>query len=162
MARADTLLTDSLAQTAERGEFQHALSQGVIKITDVTEIGRVAGAANGGNERADLARQGEVDGRLTIFDTSGVACEDIMITKLVYGVRSRSCVALAVNPCAIHAVHPCADHPCAVHPCAAYRCVTLHQALRRSGAGETARRPVSLLEVSLLVGAMLLLNRAKL
>ena len=76
MAQADLLVTDSRAQTVERGEFQHAVKAGLIDISDVREIGELIG-------QPELHRQGNDDDRLTIFDTSGVAVEDVQITRMV-------------------------------------------------------------------------------
>jgi len=77
VAAADLLVCDSRAQTFERGEFQEAASQGFISTTSVFEIGEVA-------HQPQLHRQGAEDARLTIFDSSGVAVQDIMITQMVY------------------------------------------------------------------------------
>ena len=88
MAHADLLVTDSRAQTVERGEFQHALRSGLLDVSAVHEIGEVI-------SKPELHRQGEGDDRLTIFDTSGVAVEDVQIARMVYlalrnaGVPSR-------------------------------------------------------------------------
>ena len=83
MAQADLLVTDSRAQTVERGEFQHAVKAGLIDISDVREIGELIG-------QPELHRQGSDDDRLTIFDTSGVAVEDVQITRMVYEVLRRT------------------------------------------------------------------------
>jgi len=77
MAKADLLVTDSRLQTAERGEFQHALKAGLIDIKSVHEIGELL-------DKPELHRKGAADDRLTIFDTSGVAVEDVEITRMVY------------------------------------------------------------------------------
>jgi len=88
MAAADLLVTDSRLQTAERGEFQHALKAGIITLDSILEVGELLA-------RPELHRQPAGDHRLTIFDTSGVAVEDVQITKMVYealqakGVPSR-------------------------------------------------------------------------
>jgi len=80
---ADFLCCDALAQTFERGEFQHALKRGLIKESQVHEIGNVI-------EKPELHRQGITDDRFTIFDTSGVAVQDIMITKYIYDALQKS------------------------------------------------------------------------
>lgn len=88
MTKADLLVTDSRAQTVERGEFQHAIKAGLIDLKTVHEIGEVL-------DKPELHRRGPQDQRLTVFDTSGVAVEDVQITKMVYlalqssGVPSR-------------------------------------------------------------------------
>jgi ornithine cyclodeaminase/alanine dehydrogenase-like protein (mu-crystallin family) len=73
---ADFLCTDAKVQTIERGEFQHAYAAGTVALDKIMEIGELI-------ERPELHRQ-DNDDRLTMFDTSGVAVEDIMITKFVY------------------------------------------------------------------------------
>lgn len=77
VAAADLLVCDSRAQTFERGEFQEAVSQKLLDATSVLEIGEVL-------DQPKLHRQGAEDVRLTIFDSSGVAVQDIMITQMVY------------------------------------------------------------------------------
>jgi ornithine cyclodeaminase len=76
VAGADLLVADSLAQTFERGEYQHALKQGSIQASSVMEIGALL-------DTPKLHRT-DADNRLTIFDSSGVAVQDVMITKMVY------------------------------------------------------------------------------
>merc|ERR1712224_379686 len=77
VAMADFLCCDAKVQTFERGEFQHALNKGLVKKADVMEIGEVL-------SKCHLHRKRENDDRLTVFDTSGVAVQDIMITKYVF------------------------------------------------------------------------------
>merc|ERR1711862_340591 len=73
VAAADLLVTDSLAQTFERGEYQHGLKEGLIQADSVMEIGTLL----------DMPKLHRVDddSRLTIFDSSGVAVQDVMITR---------------------------------------------------------------------------------
>eukprot|EP00937_MAST-01D_sp_MAST-1D-sp2_P007507 g7507.t1 len=94
MAQADLLVTDSRAQTAERGEFQHALEAGLVGAGDIVEIGELLG-------RPELHRQGAHDDRLTVFDTSGVAVEDESVHggfRLVATKPIRAHDALAMTP----------------------------------------------------------------
>jgi len=76
VASADLLVTDSLAQTFERGEYQHALKEGLIQAASVMEIGALL-------DTPELHRV-DGDNRFTIFDSSGVAVQDVMITRMVY------------------------------------------------------------------------------
>eukprot|EP00401_Gymnodinium_catenatum_P079928 CAMPEP_0117593874 /NCGR_PEP_ID=MMETSP0784-20121206/72878_1 /TAXON_ID=39447 /ORGANISM="" /LENGTH=329 /DNA_ID=CAMNT_0005395851 /DNA_START=45 /DNA_END=1031 /DNA_ORIENTATION=+ len=71
VAAADLLICDSHAQTFERGEFQHAAAAGAIDKGQVVEIGVAL-------DRPKLHRTA-ADQRLTIFDSSGVAVQDVMI-----------------------------------------------------------------------------------
>mmetsp|Transcript_136047 Transcript_136047/g.303039 ORF Transcript_136047/g.303039 Transcript_136047/m.303039 type:complete len:349 (+) Transcript_136047:40-1086(+) len=77
VASADLLVCDSLAQTFERGEFRAAAAEGLVDRGRVLELGTVL-------ERPELHRQPVKDARLTIFDSSGVAVQDVMITRMVY------------------------------------------------------------------------------
>jgi len=77
VACGDFLCCDALVQTFERGEFQHALQAGLIHESQVKEIGHAI-------TDTSCHRQGPGDDRLTIFDTSGVAVQDVMITKYVF------------------------------------------------------------------------------
>ena len=84
--KADVLLTDSLNQTKERGEFQHYWKKKSpidesSASNDIIEIGTVL---TDNNLKQKLTRKPSGDDpRLTIFDTSGVAVQDIQIAKLV-------------------------------------------------------------------------------
>jgi len=71
-----TLVCDSLAQSLERGEFQH--HPALFRAGRVRELGTVLGA--GRDERARLREA------FTIFDTSGVATQDVGIAQLVAGL----------------------------------------------------------------------------
>lgn len=67
------LIVDSKAQSLEIGEFQAAFEKGLIGESDVIEIGRVIlGEATGR----------ESDEEITIFDTSGMALQDIVTANL--------------------------------------------------------------------------------
>jgi ornithine cyclodeaminase len=82
VAMAQLLCTDSLVQTVVRGEFQHAISAGLVSAESVSEIGELLDRDRKGgfvNPHSDAD-----NATLTIFDTSGVSVEDIMITKCVY------------------------------------------------------------------------------
>eukprot|EP00928_Gymnodinium_smaydae_P099893 TRINITY_DN9658_c0_g1_i2.p2 TRINITY_DN9658_c0_g1~~TRINITY_DN9658_c0_g1_i2.p2 ORF type:complete len:357 (+),score=78.43 TRINITY_DN9658_c0_g1_i2:1368-2438(+) len=85
VAAADLLVCDSRAQTFERGEFQAAASLGLLGNAPgerVLEIGELL-------QKDELLRRDNSDPRLTIFDSSGVAVQDIMITRMVYEALKR-------------------------------------------------------------------------
>ena len=72
---------DSKLQTAEQGEFEDAMRSGLVDVGDVVPIGKLAhrralhrGCGVGNNR----------DCRLTIFDSSGLAVQDYVITSMVY------------------------------------------------------------------------------
>lgn len=75
LAGADLVVADSIAQCEERGEIHHALRAGAIRREDLIELGNViSGVATG---RTD-------DTQVTIADLTGVAVQDIAISKAVY------------------------------------------------------------------------------
>jgi len=72
---------DSRLQTAEQGEFEDAVRSGLIDVGNVVEIGELA------HRRALHRGRGvgnDGDCRLIIFDSSGMAMQDCVITSMVY------------------------------------------------------------------------------
>ncbi len=67
------LVVDSKAQSLEIGEFQTAFKKGLIGESDVIEIGSILSSE---------ARGRENDEEITIFDTSGMALQDIVTANL--------------------------------------------------------------------------------
>ncbi len=80
LAAADLVVADSVEQCRVRGEICHALEAGVIADSDVLELGNVI--ADPGLRRAD-------DTQITVADLTGVAVQDIQISKAVYEVLRR-------------------------------------------------------------------------
>jgi ornithine cyclodeaminase/alanine dehydrogenase-like protein (mu-crystallin family) len=69
-------VVDSLKQCRIIGEIQHALSQGIIKDSDIhAEIGEVLIGKKSGRE---------ADDEITLFDSTGIAAQDIATANLVY------------------------------------------------------------------------------
>ena len=75
LSQADLVVVDSLPQSELRGEVYKATKAGVLDPGDVLELGNVI--AN-----KDLQRQ--TDDQLTVFDSTGVAVQDIQVAKAVY------------------------------------------------------------------------------
>ncbi|KAL3911264.1 MAG: hypothetical protein SGILL_007348 [Bacillariaceae sp.] len=75
VAKADLLVADTTAQSLERGEFQKAVADDVIKAESITSLGKLV-------KQEDLYRK-EDDSRLIIFDSSGVALQDCVVSSLV-------------------------------------------------------------------------------
>ena len=73
--RADRVVADSIAQCIERGEIAKALEAGVLVEDEVVELGHVISGKAEGRTRAD---------QLTVADLTGVAVQDIQITKAVF------------------------------------------------------------------------------
>ena len=74
LTRAERVVGDSLAQCRERGEIHQALKAGALDLSGVVELGAViAGQADGRRSESDI----------TIADLTGVAVQDIAISKAV-------------------------------------------------------------------------------
>ena len=70
------IIVDDIEQASHSGEINVPLSEGVIKIEDVYgTLGEVV---------ANIKKGRENDEEITIFDSTGVAIEDIICAKLVY------------------------------------------------------------------------------
>lgn len=75
LQHADLVVADSIAQCLERGEIHHALQKGAIAKSEIVELGSIiAGDAEGRTS----------DRQVTIADLTGVAVQDIQISKAVY------------------------------------------------------------------------------
>lgn len=72
---ADIVVVDSISQVIVRGESQHAYREGLITEDDMVELGLVIDAKAPGRTSDD---------QITITDLTGVAVQDIQITKAVY------------------------------------------------------------------------------
>lgn len=77
LAKADIVVADSVEQCRERGEIHHALVAGMLQEGDVVELGAVI--VNPALQRTD-------DSQITVADLTGVAVQDIQISKAVYQV----------------------------------------------------------------------------
>ena len=77
---ADIVAADSISQCQARGEIFQALKAGMIKNENLVELGNVIG-------NRELQRSS--DEQITIADLTGVAVQDIQISKAVYEVLSQ-------------------------------------------------------------------------
>ena len=77
---ADIVAADSISQCQARGEIFQALKAGMIKKGNLVELGNVIG-------NRELQRSS--DEQITIADLTGVAVQDIQISKAVYEVLSQ-------------------------------------------------------------------------
>ena len=76
---ADLVVADSIPQNVVRGEIHQALKLGAIKEDDLVELGSIiAGDAKGR----------ESDDQVTVADLTGVAVQDIQISKAVLTAQS--------------------------------------------------------------------------
>ena len=81
VAAADVCAYDNAQQTRERGEFQHFLAGKADMPEDkFVELGALLLLAE---ERSSCGATIPAQERLTIFDSSGIAAQDVMIAKLV-------------------------------------------------------------------------------
>jgi ornithine cyclodeaminase len=74
LARANLVVADSRAQCRERGEIARALDAGVISPDQVSELGDVI---------AGRAPRRTADDQITVFDSTGVAVQDIQIASAI-------------------------------------------------------------------------------
>jgi ornithine cyclodeaminase len=81
LGKADLVVADSIEQCRVRGEIFHALEAGAIREGDAHELGNVI---------LDPALQRTDDSQITVADLTGVAVQDIQISKAVYAALSVS------------------------------------------------------------------------
>ena len=75
LGAADLVVVDSVPQSLVRGEVHHALNAGAIEESNLVELGSIIAGDKPG--RSD-------DSQVTIADLTGVAVQDIKISKAVY------------------------------------------------------------------------------
>jgi ornithine cyclodeaminase len=77
LGKADLVVADSIEQCRVRGEIYHALTAGVLQEGDVLELGKVI---------VDPELQRTDDSQITVADLTGVAVQDIQISKAVHQI----------------------------------------------------------------------------
>lgn len=77
LQKADIVVADSIEQCLTRGEISQAMKAGVLEKEDVVELGNVI-------VYKELQRSSEE--QITVADLTGVAIQDIQISKAVYEV----------------------------------------------------------------------------
>ncbi|MFW9990827.1 MAG: ornithine cyclodeaminase family protein [Candidatus Odinarchaeota archaeon] len=78
---ADRVAVDSIAQAASRGECYQAMKNGKITREELVELGTII---------VDKKLQRSSDDEITVVDLTGVAVQDIQISKAVYiGLKSK-------------------------------------------------------------------------
>ncbi len=75
LEKADIIISDSIPQSKSRGEVYRAIKDGEINEDQIIELGTAL-------QNLELQRTNE--DQITIVDLTGVAVQDIMITKAVY------------------------------------------------------------------------------
>ncbi len=75
LGKADLVIVDSIPQSGSRGEVFRAVKSGEVQAENIIELGTAL---------QDTSLQRSNDQQITIADLTGVAVQDIMITKAVY------------------------------------------------------------------------------
>jgi len=75
LQKADLVIADSISQCLLRGGIHHALKTGLLKEENIVELGKVI---------VDKELQRSSEGQITVADLTGVAVQDIQISKAVY------------------------------------------------------------------------------
>ena len=83
-----TLFTDEIAQSISIGECQHAISDGMIKGSEITEIGQVINKDHIGRSSDD---------EVTLFDGTGVGLQDLAVASTVVDLAVEKGVAINVD-----------------------------------------------------------------
>jgi ornithine cyclodeaminase len=73
---ADTLISDVVTQSQERGEFQHVPQQ---ECTEIVALGAVLQ-----DTKEERLSETTVSAQLTLFDSSGTAVQDCVVAEMVY------------------------------------------------------------------------------
>jgi ornithine cyclodeaminase len=81
LQKADIVVADSISQCLLRGEIHHAIEAGVLKQEDIVELGNVI---------IDKELQRTAEDQITVADLTGVAVQDIQISKAVYKALTES------------------------------------------------------------------------
>jgi len=83
-----TVFTDEIAQSISIGEAQHAVASGLIKESDVNEIGAVINGNHPGRSS---------DTEITLFDGTGVGLQDLAVAASVVDLAVEKGVAIEVD-----------------------------------------------------------------
>jgi len=87
LARA-TVFTDEVAQSVSIGEAQHAAGQGLIRESDIAELGAVINGTNPGRTSDD---------QVTLFDGTGVGLQDLAVAASVVDRAVEKGIAIEVD-----------------------------------------------------------------
>ena len=87
LARA-TVFTDEVAQSISIGEAQHAIAAGLIKESDIHELGAVINGTHPGRSSAD---------EITLFDGTGVGLQDLAVASSIVDLAIAKGVATIVD-----------------------------------------------------------------
>lgn len=89
MTHVSKIVVDSLEQCRKIGEIQHALSQGLIKESEIhAEIGEIINGEKVGRES---------ENEITLFDSTGLSAQDIAAAKIVYDAAKARGLGRRIN-----------------------------------------------------------------
>jgi ornithine cyclodeaminase len=83
-----SVFTDEVAQSISIGEAQHAVAEGLIKESNVGEIGAVINGTNAGRTSAE---------QITLFDGTGVGLQDLAVAAAVVDLAVEKGIAIEVD-----------------------------------------------------------------
>ena len=83
-----TVFTDEIAQSILLGEAQHAVAAGLIKDSNITEIGDVINGVHPGRTSDD---------EITLFDGTGVGLQDLAVANAVIAKARGTSAAIEVD-----------------------------------------------------------------
>jgi ornithine cyclodeaminase len=82
------VFTDEVAQSISIGEAQHAIAQGLIKETDIAQLGAVINGSHAGRSSDD---------QITLFDGTGVGLQDLAVAASVVDLAVKKGIAIEVD-----------------------------------------------------------------
>ncbi|MGC1497509.1 MAG: iminosuccinate reductase BhcD [Sulfitobacter sp.] len=88
LLKAATVFTDEVAQSISIGESQHAIAEGLIKESDVHQLGAVINGTHPGRTSDD---------EITLFDGTGVGLQDLAVAARVVELAVTHGVSIDVN-----------------------------------------------------------------
>ena len=83
-----SVFTDEVAQSVSIGEAQHAVAEGLIKATDVAQLGAVINGTHKGRTSDD---------EITLFDGTGVGLQDLAVAASVVDLAIEKGIAIEVD-----------------------------------------------------------------
>jgi ornithine cyclodeaminase len=82
------VFTDEVAQSISIGEAQHAIAAGLIKQSDVNELGAVINGTHPGRTSDD---------EITLFDGTGVGLQDLAVAASIVKLAIAQGIAIEVD-----------------------------------------------------------------
>lgn len=82
------VFADEIAQSVSIGETQHAIAAGLIRESEITQLGEVINGTHAGRTSAD---------QITLFDGTGVGLQDLAVAAAVVDLARKSGTAIEIN-----------------------------------------------------------------